>query len=222
MPLRIRDNLHWCDCGGRAVFLDAANDRYFCLPSAVNAAFLRLAGGEPESAEIGDVHSLVARGLLVENPGHRGGLQPPPVIKEPTSDFQSGQIDRANVLHVVRAIGSEFRAARSLASRPLLQILEEARSNGRDSRRPRDPEGTVRAIVAASASASYLLRSHDRCLVRALALHALCRANGIRPKLVFGVIAHPFSAHCWVQLASSVLVGAYEQARLYTPILVVE
>jgi hypothetical protein len=36
------------------------------------------------------------------------------------------------------------------------------------------------------------------------------------------VIAHPFAAHCWVQLGDAVLIGGYEQARLYTPILVIE
>jgi hypothetical protein len=44
----------------------------------------------------------------------------------------------------------------------------------------------------------------------------------VAAKLVLGVVAHPFTAHCWVQLGTAVLVGGFEQARLYTPILVVE
>ena len=55
-----------------------------------------------------------------------------------------------------------------------------------------------------------------------LAFHSSCRKRGLETKLVLGVIAHPFTAHCWVQLGTAVLVGGYEQARLYTPILVLE
>jgi hypothetical protein len=77
-------------------------------------------------------------------------------------------------------------------------------------------------MVAASDAAGILTRVHNRCLVRALALHSLCKRKGIGAKLVFGVIAHPFAAHCWVQLGSAVLVGGFEQARLYTPILVLQ
>ena len=36
MPLQLRGNVHWCDSGGRAVFLDVEADRYFCLPAAAN------------------------------------------------------------------------------------------------------------------------------------------------------------------------------------------
>ena len=61
----------------------------------------------------------------------------------------------------------------------------------------------------------------SRCLVRALAVHRACRKGRVAgSRLVFGVTAHPFAAHCWVQLGNAVLVGGYEQARLFTPILV--
>ena len=80
----------------------------------------------------------------------------------------------------------------------------------------------MQRLVRAASAAAFLLRSHDRCLVRGLAFHAACRKKGLDSKLVVGVIAHPFTAHCWVQAGSIVLLGGYEQARLYTPILVLE
>jgi len=42
--------------------------------------------------------------------------------------------------------------------------------------------------------------------------------SGIYPRLVFGVRANPFRAHAWVQLEDKVLIGDYEQVRLFTPI----
>lgn len=68
---------------------------------------------------------------------------------------------------------------------------------------------------------SLVLRAADRCLVRALAVHSICRRHAIPAKLVLGVRMNPFGAHSWVQYNRAVLVGDVEQVRLYTPILVV-
>ena len=102
-------------------------------------------------------------------------------------------------------------------------LIESARDRGQSARDARGKaRWQVEQIAAASAAAAFVTRSHDRCLVRALAVHALCSRTAVRPKLVFGVAAHPFAAHCWVQLGSAVLVGGFEQARLHTPVLVIE
>ena len=116
-----------------------------------------------------------------------------------------------------------MRAGWRLRTRSLRDVLETAASRGRNEALvPEHPNSSLGAIVTAANAVALLTRVHNRCLVRALAVHAMCKKRGIRPKLVFGVIAHPFAAHCWVQLDSAVLVGGFEQARLHTPILVVE
>jgi hypothetical protein len=114
-------------------------------------------------------------------------------------------------------------AARLLRTRSFAEVIEAIEREGRSDRHPpRDQDSVVRVIAGALSAVSYVMPVHDRCLVRALAVHLSCARRGIRPKVVFGVIAHPFAAHCWVQLGNAVLVGGFEQARLYTPILVVE
>lgn len=222
MPLQLRDNIHWCDCANRAVFLDVEADRYFCLPAVANAAFLRLAAGQERPGDAGRLEMLVRRGVLVDDSGP-AGLRAPAIIAPPARDWLPEPLTCASLLAVLRALASELSAARALRTRPLLEVLDAAKRRRSAKRRDRvATERMLRAIVRASTAASYFARVQDRCLVRALALHATCRRNGIAPKLVFGVIAHPFAAHCWVQLGDAVLVGGYEQARLYTPILVVE
>jgi len=221
LSLRLRDNLHWCDSNGRAVFLDIEQDRYFCLHTAANDAFLRLARGDIGSDDPDRLRPLIGRGLLVES-GESPARLSRPLVEPVTRDYPSEPAGRLALLHLATAILREWRTGRLLRSAPIRQVIAAARRPSSRRRRSSDGGRALAAIVAAANDAALLTRSHDRCLVRAFAVHAACRTKGIRAKLVFGVIAHPFAAHCWVQLGSIVLVGGFEQARLYTPILVVE
>jgi hypothetical protein len=124
---------------------------------------------------------------------------------------------------ILRALAWEHRAAWQLRTRPFSEVMALARRRGATAREaPCDNGPAIRSIAAAADSIAFVTRAHNRCLARGLGVHAACRARGIRAKLVLGVIAHPFAAHCWVQFGDAVLVGGYEQARLYTPILVIE
>lgn len=218
--LQLRNNLFWCDCAGRALFLDVAADRYFCLPSATNEAFRRLAHGASVSDDAAPLTSLVEQGVLIES-DTLDAIRQPPAIAPPTADWPTGPSSNPGPLAVMCSLAAEVRAAHRHRTRSFGNLIELARHrNGPvPSIRSTRPVAT---IVAAATIASFVLRAHDRCLVRALAVHSICGRRGIPSKLVFGVIGHPFAAHCWVQLGDKVLVGAFEQARLYTPILVVE
>jgi hypothetical protein len=222
MPLQLRDNVHWCNCAGRAVFLDVEADRYFCLPAAANESFLRLAHGHLQPDDTERLRMLVTRGVLVEQRSH-AHIPQPPDIEPPARDWLAESSSGPRLMPVLRAFAWEMLLARSLRARPLREVLAAARRRSvRKKLSGPDQHALLHTIVRASAAVSYLARVQDRCLVRALAVHAICRRNGITPKLVFGVIAHPFAAHSWVQLGDAVLVGGCEHARLYTPILVVE
>ena len=218
MTFRLRDNLHWCACGGRVIFLDVEADRYFCLPSGAGAAFTRLAAGETEPQDTERLHALITRGLLIEHPASPG-LRPAPALEPATGDLLEEPYPSPNTLEVVSAFAAEMRAAWLLRRRPFLEVLrgvDEERAGRR--RQPSDFDRCLRGIVSASMAASLVLRATDRCLVRALAVHSTCRRHGIYPKLVFGVRMNPFGAHCWVQLDDKVLVGDFEQVRLFEPI----
>lgn len=220
MPFRLRSDLHWCNCEGRVVFLDTKADRYFCLPHEANGAFVRLAARSLQPGDVERLHFLVQRGMLIET-GPDACIETAVLIEPPTHDFLEEPAPRADPVSILRAFAAELGAAWALRTKPFDQVLEAVRIGRPDTRGvPRDLGRSILKIVSAASSVSLITRSHDRCLVRALAVHSACRKIGLRPKLVFGVIAHPFTAHCWVQLGSAVLVGGYEQARLYKPILV--
>jgi Transglutaminase-like superfamily len=59
------------------------------------------------------------------------------------------------------------------------------------------------------------------CLLSSLTLLEFLATYGYFPSLVFGVQAHPFSAHCWVQHADTVLNSTLEEVLTFTPIMVV-
>jgi hypothetical protein len=222
MSLKLRDNLHWCDSGGRAVFLDVVADRYFCLSEPANQAFLRLAAGITRPEDSALLQRLVAHGMLIET-GEDWRIMSPPSIEEPTSDFLDDAMLSVDPVRVLRALVSEVRAMWSLRAKPFHEVIGAVQGGAWPRGRvPTNSKQRIEEIVSASAAAAFVTRSHDRCLVRALATYSMCRNKGLSPQLVFGVIAHPFAAHSWVQLGSAVLVGGYEQARLYTPILVLQ
>lgn len=218
----LREDVHWCNCGGRAVFLDLKADRYFCLPRDSNAAFLRIARDDPDPKNSELLDPLVRRGLLVAGEAHKA-MQPQAAIEAPQGDFSSAPDARPGLLDIIRAVFSELRMAWLLRQRTLHDVVGKVRRCGRAiSPIGGDQHRSLEALVSAAAVTAFFLRSHDRCLVRGLAFHSSCRKRGLNTKLVLGVIAHPFTAHCWVQLGEVVLVGGCEQARLYTPILVLE
>lgn len=222
MSLQLRDDLHWCDCNERAVFLDTRADRYFCLPHEANGAFLRLAACGMRPGDRERLRLLVEREVLIETDS-RTDIRPPARIGPPTHDYLDDPIPRAPPLSILRALAAELRAAVALRALPFHQFIEAVRNGPPATTTTRRiPCRSIEEIISAAAAVSLMTRSHDRCLVRALAVHSACRSRGLKAKLVFGVIAHPFTAHCWVQLESAVLVGDYEQARLHTPILVLD
>jgi hypothetical protein len=59
------------------------------------------------------------------------------------------------------------------------------------------------------------------CLFDSLALAEFLARNHLFPSVVFGVIADPFQAHCWLQEDSTVLNDDLERVRKYKPILAV-
>ncbi len=221
MMFRLRENLHWCVSGGRVVFLDAEADRYFGLCRATEQAFIRVYNEETRAEDVEQLRQLLSRGMLVHDCASPG-IRPPLSVRQATCDFLPAGHGRTRSIDVLAAFASEARIAWRLAKGPLLRLVEEVAAL--QARRPCPPgeDGArITGILKAASTVSLIRGSADRCLVRALAVQATCRRNGICPQLVFGVRVAPFRAHCWLQLDATVLVGDFEQARLFTPIMAV-
>jgi hypothetical protein len=222
MSFQLRDQIHWCVDGGRSVFLDVEGDRYFCLPAAANAAFLRLAAGISSDDDAACLQPLLSSGAVVELDAP-ATFRRPPSLEPVERDFRPPPGFRPSPLSVVREFLFERFADRMLRKRPFCEVVSAIRRKAAAGRVISSQEERLLGEVgAASDTISTFMRVHDRCLTRAIGAYLNCLDRGLRPKLVFGVTAHPFAAHCWLQSGTAVVVGDAEQARLYTPILVLE
>lgn len=217
MSYRFGNGVHWCACGGRIVFLDLREDRYSCLPRTSEAAFNRFVHGGLERDDAPRLQPLVARGMLIEDP-LAPPPGPPPAVPPVLENFLDELEPLRRMLDVATAVASQLRWTLRLRLRPLATIATMIETRVR--RRPTSgvPDRRIARIISALECSSLVLPSANRCLVRALALHDLCCRSGVRPLLVFGVRVDPFRAHCWVQLNGKVLIGDFEQVRLFTPI----
>lgn len=215
--LRLRDGLSWCLCDERIVLLDIDADRYFALPPELEADFRSWASGTDNYPGPAG-HGLLALGLLV--PGRGGGGRGAAAIEPALWDLLPEPSAVAGPLDLLEAIAAQIGARWSLRRRKLVNLLDALRARPGATPSPQ-PQRRAMRIASAFERSSLFLPKTDRCLPRALAAWSMCRRAGIAASLVFGVRTDPFAAHSWVQLGESVLVGDFEQVRLFTPILVV-
>ncbi|MGR4892718.1 lasso peptide biosynthesis B2 protein [Sphingopyxis sp. LARHCG72] len=83
-----------------------------------------------------------------------------------------------------------------------------------------DPESITGAALRFEANRSSVPIAR-RCLIDSVALMCMLLARGVAADLIFGVRTGPFAAHCWLQAGGHVLTCAQDEARNFTPILVI-
>jgi hypothetical protein len=74
-------------------------------------------------------------------------------------------------------------------------------------------------VAVAFERTARIVRSHDQCLSRSLALARRLAALGLPADLVIGVRLRPFAAHCWVHAGEWLVNDRIDTVRTYTPIL---
>lgn len=212
--LRLRDNLSCCICGDRVIFLDLAADRYFCLAAPLDHAMKTWLAGAATDREEG---ALLDRGILAKAQDAVPVPRSASVLSA-KADLPAGLSVRGT--DAVRAAATQVAVAIGLRLRPLREMVGACTKAASAAVLPPEPiETRARLIVACMERSAFYLGSTNRCLTRALATIKMCRRQGVPAKLVFGVRVDPFAAHAWVQFHDRVVVGDFEQVRLFTPIL---
>lgn len=215
MSLILRPGLSWCLCADRAVFLDLASNRYFCLPEMADTLFRRWAAGEILAPD--ELAPLIDCGVVVAGEGRRSATTMNPAA---TRDYALDNARGAAAADVMAAVAGQLRARWWLKLRPMASIAARlARERPATGGRAPD-EARQRRVASAFLASATLLRADDQCLPRAIAARRLCQRHGQEAALIFGVRLDPFAAHSWVQCGGAVIVGELENVRLYTPILV--
>lgn len=196
-----KSDIAWAECGGRFVFLDIAQDRYFQLPTPREQAYRAQVDGKFWS-------------------------QPPAFPRPPewaAPRIVSPEIEEGpfRIARVAAAIWTQRRVERRIATRSLQEVLLEMKRL-KEPLVTNDARDAEWAMELRAFEHARLLRSAaNRCLPRSIALIMRLARCGMRAQIVIGVRSDPFGAHCWAQHGNAVLNDTVEEVLRYTPILVV-
>lgn len=213
-----------CSVDGQLIFLDTRTDRYFRLSDELEAAFGRHMDGHAVTHD--RLARLVERGVLT--PEASGERRPPPLsvpvptcsALERTAAHRHGR--RPPLAKTAALVGLTQLQLKTMSLQRILARLAALRARLAQSASV-DIDGHSRALeaVAEFASARRFVPITPCCLLDSVALLKYLTTCGIHAHLVFGVMAHPFAAHCWVQRGEDVLNDTLGHATAHTPIRVI-
>lgn len=208
---RLSPNLSACVASGKLILLDEHRDRYFSVPNAAlpsTLAWLRANDGSPAPEVLrtlmpGDVASALT------NAQHELLAVPAPSNAVSASE-RSTVSTILGVGITVLSVWVELRTSR------LYRLLNRQRSSRRGGKPIADAVLRRRAQHYAAARRWWPIKPN--CLLDTLAFDRwIGTPSSVR--IVFGVIAHPFEAHCWAQSAQDVLNDSYDRVSRFEPIM---
>jgi hypothetical protein len=214
MGWKLAPRVSFCVASDKAIFLNVRTDRYVRLPAALNMPFVEWVTmeGAPEPSDA--LERLYRAELLVPDAATSRLL--PCSAQRAVSGLSDLRPDARISLARWITFRRHLRRTRRLLARDGLAALVDhiaiRRTAGQ--RRP-DACEAVEPFLAAGAA----LGSGEDCLVRSLALLDCLHRAGADATLMFGVLAEPFRAHCWVQSGEHVLNDGIDRVSLFTPIL---
>lgn len=220
----LRNDLSFCEAGGRLVFLDVRSDRYLRLPPALEATLVAYLSSD-SPADL-DVTELVARNILVNRPpGSRSTRQTAEPPKRSAMEMAAhGRPVR--VIEVLEIFAIVLHTRLKLKLRPfreVLGILSDGKRSAPARTRTRQPAPEHHLIDSAAVFRRVRLYVPVgmRCLVDSIAMARFLRRRNLHTHVVFGVAVDPFSAHCWVQTGDLVLNDTLGNVTSHIPIRVV-
>jgi len=220
MAFSLRPGVTFCEVSGRIVFLDVIADRYFMLADPAEQVF-RTFVCDNLAAPCAEIEQLVGSGLFRRS----NEAQPPTPCRLSGGPVRSLlDVPRRPVAtsEKVAALVALARTRRKLRRTPLHEILASLSQQKSTSDRERQAGyQTLHEVATAFEWTARLVRSHDQCLPRSLAVSQRLTKRGAVSTLVLGVRLRPFAAHSWVQTDEWLLNDRYDTVRTYTPILAI-
>lgn len=225
-PYRIRDGIGFVCFEGRTIILDVTADRYWQLGADAGAALEALRSGATDRIDAQALARLRALGFVepaVATDPVLSGLTVPAQgpLPPPSGSLLEGPIlpRRGDVWAAGEITLLAFTARAVLRARPLAAVLDRIVTQRTRTRAREDGPG-LDILAQRFARLRRLVPLRPLCLPDSLAFLWFVIRRGHAPRLVFGVEAFPFTAHCWVQDGSLVLTDALDHASRFRPILV--
>ncbi len=217
-----------CKIGDYWIVLSASTDRYLCIAHReLKSIGCWLAGWNqsaalttPDAEVSALISSLSSRGILTDDPT-LGKLFVESECLPPADQletFEAVAAPRVSLLSIIRffwACGTvDWRLRRTTFARNLARIAAR-----RQSGKLVDGTASASRLISIFKSLRPLYPRAYLCLFDSLALLEFLAGYHLCPNIVFGVVADPFQAHCWLQEGITVLNDDVERVRRYKPIL---
>lgn len=203
------------DC---AIILDIRRDRYWKVDAGAAFALDWITGRRSGPIGIGSLARLEQLGLVCWRPADEIDIQPDePAIPRASAIEGDAWLRGFDLIEAIEVAYLAFAARRALRRHSLYSILSQVQAS--------------RAAAISKGESADLSRRFDRyrrlvplrnqCLPDTLAFLRFAGRRGCSPKLIFGVEAWPFAAHCWAQSDDLVLNDVLDHARAFSPILAI-
>jgi transglutaminase superfamily protein len=224
-----------CRMGNYWIILCTGRDRYLCVEHKDLASIgSQLSGwsernlfeNKPSSSSTeanAVIQSLTSNGIITENSLlGKSFIESVALIPDGQLDARESTLSERIPLHLaVRffvACGTvDLRLRTRSFERNLAKILRRRR-RAESANTICDSARAVRLISIFRTLRPLYPRSY-LCLFDSLALIEFLAGCRLFPQVVFGVVADPFQAHCWVQEGTTVLNDDLERVRRYRPIM---
>lgn len=224
-----------CKMGFYWIILSAKRDRYLCVAHADLASIGDLLHGwqdrsivtpvppAAESVARSFIESLISNGIITRDSTIGKSFAEPqyPVPErqmEPVEPIQQG---KGSVLRIARfflaCVTADWQLRTAALSRTLARI-ERRRLRAESASAINDAALALR-LIGAFKSLRPLYPRPYLCLFDSLALLEFLAAYHFYPHVVFGVVADPFQAHCWLQEGATIFNDDLERVGRYRPIL---
>jgi hypothetical protein len=224
-----------CRMGCYWIILSANRDRYLCVAHAELVSIGDQLYGWPKQGDsmarpspIGTearklVESLTINGIITSNPTIG---KPFAESEYPTPESHIEALESTTSAHVplfwilrffLACAKVDWQLRTKAFSRTLKRI--ERRRRRADSSSVIGNVPHVSTLIAAFQTLRPLYPRSYLCLFDSLALLEFLAGYRFLPRVVFGVVADPFQAHCWLQDGSTVINDELERVGRYKPIL---
>lgn len=224
-----------CTAQGYWVILDANNDEYLCITQRGFDSLRHQLYGRSDPTEndlrrkslsaTATLDSLVSKGVLTDR--QEDGKPFAASSYDAPSRTLSGRVGPPSSLPKFGVQFVKFMFAAGLTDWRLrfsslastLRLIEHRQLRRNVPQKQSDITRVEELLTGFRAFRAFYPRPY-LCLFDSLCLLEFFALHNFFPRLVFGVIAEPFAAHCWLQQGNLVINDELETIMRYTPVMI--
>lgn len=214
---QINHRVGFCRFDDCTIVLDVAADRYWRLSAEAGRVLAGIEAGDNQPVDPQMLAYLVDLKLIAATGTHRAARTGSIAVPRQSVLDTSASAPRSSLIMAAEIVALVAQARRCVRRRSLGQNLENLAC--RRTRLSGSPTAPVADLARHFHRYRHLLPGEGTCLPDSLALLWFVMRRRHQPKLVFGVEAYPFAAHCWVQQGDVVLSDLLDYVTLFRPIL---